>query len=549
MNQSTLKRILPHFLAYFLMMAISFIFFSPYVFEGKVLTQGDNVRARGMQGEINKVRAETGEIPLWTNSMFGGMPAYQVQMDNKKNLIRIPYSLLFLKQSLTKPHTVVLVAMFCCYLLLITLGVDWRLSIIGAVGFGLSNYQIDLAEAGHSTKMAAVALLPGVFAGALLAYRGKYLVGGAMFGFFMAMEILANHIQITFYAGWMLVILGIVQLISAARKGTLGNFVKASAILVATGLMGVAANADRIWVTQEYAKETIRGTSELSSKGGKDGLEKDYIFAWSYGIMESMTLLVPNFNGGGASQHFRGTELHDKIYRNMLGRFSQSMPRDAAVKSAEQQVAALMYWGTQPFVGTAIYFGAIIIFLFFLGAFLVPGEVKNWLVISAIFTLMLAWGGNFFLNGFLVDYVPMFNKFRAVSMALGLTHLAVVLLAILGLQAFVSTKYTAAQKQKALMIALGVSGGLCVLALLGSFMIDFSNPTKDSRIPANLIATVLSDRASVLQMDALRSLLFIGLAAGSLFVFLKGKLKVLVAVLLVGAFSLLGDTKTSSCCC
>ena len=152
---------------------------------------------------------------------------------------------------------------------------------------------------------------------------------------------------------------------------------------------------------------------------------------------------------------------------------------------------------------------------------------------------MLAWGGNFFLNGFLVDYVPMFNKFRAVSMALGLTHLAVVLLAILGLQAFVSKKYTSAQKQKALMIALGVSGGLCVLALLGSFMIDFSNPTKDSRIPANLIATVLSDRASVLQMDALRSLLFIGLAAGSLFVFLKGKLKVLVAVLLVGAFSLL----------
>jgi len=539
MNQSTLKRLLPHLLAYFLMMAISFIFFSPYVFEGKVLTQGDNVRARGMQGEITKVEDETGERPLWTNSMFGGMPSYQIQMSPGNNLTRIPYGLLFLKQSVTKPHTVVLVAMICCYLLLITLGVDWRLSIIGAVAFGLSNYQIDLAEAGHSTKMAAVALLPGVFAGALLTYRGKYLLGGALFGLFMAMEILANHLQITFYAGWMLVILGIVQFIGAIRKGTMNNFIKASAILVATALLGVAANADRIWVTQEYAKETIRGTSELSSKGGKDGLTKDYIFAWSYGIKESMTLLIPNFNGGGRSQHFRGTKTHDLIYRNMVANFSQSMPRDAAIKSAEAQVAALMYWGNQPMVGVAIYFGAIIVFLFFLGAFLVPGEIKAWLVASAIFTLMLAWGGNFFLNGFLVDYVPMFNKFRAVSMALGLTHLAVVLLAILGLQAFFSKQYTVAQKQKALMIALGITGGLCLLALVGSFMMDFSNPAKDSRYPANILPTILEDRGSILRMDALRSLLFIGLAAGSLFVFLKGKIKVLVAVLLVGVLSIL----------
>ena len=539
MNQSTLKRLLPHLLAYFLMMAISFIFFSPYVFEGKVLTQGDNVRARGMQGEIKKVRAETGEVPLWTNSMFGGMPTYQIQMARGNNLTWIPYTILFLRQSVTNPHTVVLVAMFCCYLLLITLGVDWRLSIIGAVGFGLSNYQIDLAEAGHSTKMAAVALLPGVFAGALLAYRGKYLLGGALFGLFMAMEILANHLQITFYAGWMLIILGIVQFIGAIRKGTMNNFVKASAILVATGLLGIAANADRIWVTQEYAKETIRGTSELSSKGGKDGLEKDYIFAWSYGIKESMTLLIPNFNGGGASQHFRGTKTHDMIYRNMLANFSQSMPRDAAIKAAEQQVAATMYWGNQPFVGVAIYFGAIIIFLFFLGAFLVPGEIKAWLLASAIFTLTLAWGGNFFLNSFLVDYVPMFNKFRAVSMVLGLTHLSVVLLAILGLQGFVSKKYTVAQKQKALMIALGITGGLCLLAVLGSFMMDFSNAAKDGRLPANILPTILEDRASILRMDALRSMLFIGLAAGSLFAFLKGKIKVLVAVLLVGALSIL----------
>lgn len=540
MNPSVLKRLLPHVIAYFVMMAISFTFFSPYVFQGKVLTQGDNVRARAMQGEMQQVRAETGEVPLWTNSMFGGMPTYQIQMAPGKNLTRIPYSILFLKQSVTKPHVVVLVAMICCYLLLITLGVDWRIAIIGSIGFGLSNYQIDLAEAGHSTKMAAVALVPGMFAGAIMAYRGKYLLGGALFGLFVAMEILANHLQITFYAGLMLIIFGIVQLVMAVLNGTMTNFLKASAVLIAMGILGIAANADRIWATQEYAAETIRGKSELNSKGGKEGLDKEYIFGWSYGIMESMTLLVPNFNGGGASQHFRGTELHDKIYRNMLTRFSQQgMPRDAAIKSAEQQVAATMYWGNQPFVGVAIYFGAVLIFLFFLGAFLVPGEIKIWLVTSAVFTLMLAWGGNFFLNGLLVDYAPMFNKFRAVTMVLGLTHLSVVLLAILGLQAFISDQFTIKKDQRALFMAAGISMGLCILAFLLSFMLDFSNPAKDGRLPADLLSTILADRASVLRMDALRSLFFIAISAGILYAFSKGKIKVLIAVLLVGALSVL----------
>lgn len=540
MNSPTIKRFLPHIIAYFIMMAVSFIFFSPYVFEGKVLHQNDNIQSRGMQGEITKYREATGEMPLWTNSQFGGMPSYQIQMSTGGNMTKWVYTMLFMRQSLTYPPTVVLVAMICCYLLLITLGVDWRLSIIGAIGFGLSNYQIDLAEAGHSTKMAAVALVPGVFAGALMTYRGKYLMGGALFALFMAMEILANHLQITFYMGWMLVILGIVQFVKAIRSGDFKNFAVASAILVFAGLLGVGANMARIWSTQEYAKETIRGKSELSAKANKDGLEKDYIFAWSYGIQESMTLMIPNYNGGGASQHFRGTKTHDLIYRNMLQNFSQQgMPRDAAIKAAEQQVAATMYWGNQPFVGVAIYFGAIMIFLFFMGAFLIKGDIKIWLVASAFFALMIAWGGNFFVNGWLVDYVPFFNKFRAVSMALGLSHLAVVILAVLGLQGFVSREYSREEKQRALYIGAGITMGLCVLAILGSFGMDFSNPTKDSRLPANLLDTIKADRASILRSDAMRSLFFIFAAAGILFAYLKGKVKVLVAVLVVGALSLL----------
>ncbi|MEM9823372.1 MAG: hypothetical protein AAF985_19980, partial [Bacteroidota bacterium] len=534
MNQLDFKQLVPHVAAYFIMMALSFLFFLPY-FQGKVLTQSDNVRARGMQAEITKYRASEGEIPLWTNSMFGGMPSYQIQMPSGGNQIRHPYSLIFFKQSLTKPQFVVLAAMFCFYLLMITLKVDWRVALIGSIAFGLSNYNIDLAEAGHSTKMGAMALAPGVIAGALMAYRGKYLFGGVLFALFLAMQILANHLQITFYLGLMLIILGLVEFVAAIREQKLPHFFKASTVLAIAALLGIMSNTSRIWATQEYSKETIRGVSELSAKEGKEGLEKDYIFAWSYGKLESMSFLVPTFMGGGASQHFRGTQTHDQIYRRMLNSFTQQgMPRDEAIQSAEQQVAALMYWGDQPFVGVAIYFGAALLFLFVLGGFLVKGKVKYWLLLAALFTLTLAWGKNFFLNGLLVEYAPMFNKFRAVSMALGLTHMAVAILAVLGLQAMVSTKISSEAKQKALMYAAGITAGACVLGILMSFSLDFSNAARDGRIPADLLSVVKSDRASMLRMDALRSIFFILASAGLLFAYLKGKLKALIAVAAVG---------------
>ena len=319
MDNTIVKRLLPHIGAYIIMMVLSFLFFAPY-FQGKVLTQGDNIRAGGMQAEMREVRKETGEWPKWTNSMFGGMPTYQIIPTGQGNLMKHAFTLSMFKQGVTSPPFVVLVAMACMYLLLVVMKIDWRIALIGAIGYGLSTYNIDLAEAGHSTKMASMAFVPGVFAGALLAFNGRYLLGGGLFAFFLSINIYANHLQITFYMGLLLCILGLVKLITAARRGVLPLFAKSAGVLVLAGLLAITSNLSRIWSTQEYAAETIRGKSELASKksaGTDDGLTKDYIFGWSYGIAESFTLIVPNFMGGGASHHFRGTKYHDRVYKNV----------------------------------------------------------------------------------------------------------------------------------------------------------------------------------------------------------------------------------------
>ncbi|MFK8103599.1 MAG: hypothetical protein AB8G15_13780 [Saprospiraceae bacterium] len=541
MNNTIVQKLAPHLFAYLILMALSFLFFSPYVFEGKVLPQGDNQKALGMQTEFTNIKAETGKGPLWTNAAFAGMPSYQIQPSTMRgNYTKDIYGLLLLKQSITKPHVVILLAMACCYLLLIVLRVDWRIACMMAATFGLSTYYIDLTEAGHSTKMAALALAPAVMAGALLAFRKRYLLGGGLFALFLAMQIYANHLQITFYMFLMLLILGVVELVKAAKENAWGNFTKAVVVLGIGGLLGVASNASRIWTTYEYSKETIRGKSELASNSEKgDGLTKDYIFDWSHGKLETFTLLIPNFNGGGVSQTFKGTDTYKRLFPNIEQRLiQQGASRIDAKRSAERQVASTFYWGNQPFVGAAIYLGAIVCFLFFLGAFIVKGPLKLWLLIASIFSLTLAWGGNFFLNHFFVDYLPMFNKFRAVTSALGITQLMVVLLGGLGLQQMMNEQVAAKEKERALYFALGITGGLCVIAILLSFVLDMSGKQDDSL--GQLASLVIGDRAAILRADAFRSLFLILASGGILWAYLKGKVKALIAIAILGALAV-GD--------
>ncbi|MBK6994579.1 MAG: hypothetical protein IPH31_06510 [Lewinellaceae bacterium] len=279
----------------------------------------------------------------------------------------------------------VLAAMLFMYLLIITLRADWRVAVFGALAYGISTYNIDLLEAGHSTKMAAMAIAPGLLAATIMLLNGRLLVGAGLLALFTAMQIYVNHVQITYYTLLIAGIYVLVQLVESVRHKTLLNWGKQVVIMGLALAIGFACNLSKLWPTYEYSQETIRGRSELKASADKgDGLSKDYLFGWSYGVCESMTLLVPHFAGGGASETFGDTKL--------LKAVSRQMPPNTTKAQMQSQIAALFYNGDQPFVGTAIYFGAIVCFLFFLGAFLVPGAVKWWLLLSGIFMVTLAWG-------------------------------------------------------------------------------------------------------------------------------------------------------------
>lgn len=540
MDKNIIKKVVPHIAAYFIFLAITFTFFAPYFTQGKSLNPADTLRARGMQGEMKKIYDETGEWPLWTNSMFGGMPVFQILAPGGGNFTKYIHKYSLLGQGILKPPYVCLWAMFMCYLMFWIMKVDWRIAIFCSFAFGLSTYYIDLAEAGHAAKMSTLAWVPGMILGALLIFRKKYLLGGALFALATSINIYNNHFQITFYACLILALLGLVELVYAIKEKEIPHFLKSSLIILFGLGLALMSNGSRFITTWEYSKETIRGKSELSAKAAKgDGLDKDYIWGWSYGKMESMTLLVPNFNGGGNAHTFKGSDFHDKYYpliKSNIARQSPGMSQQALRKQTEKQIAHLFYWGDQPFVGTAIYFGAIICFLFFLGLVTVEGKMKWWLAIATFFSLSLAWGGNFFLNHILVDYFPMFNKFRAVSMALGLTSLTGVALCGLGLQAFLSKKLNPAQKQKSLLIAGGISLGLCLFAIIAGSMMQMDG-ANDGAVGPDMAAALKDARYDVLKADAFRSIFLILIAAGVLFAYLKGKIKAIVAVLLIGIFS------------
>lgn len=511
------------------LMLVSLMVFSPNAFQGKVLPQQDNDNARGMQTEIRQYLEKEGKGPLWTNSAFGGMPTYQIYAEVKSNLTIPVFRAAFLWSDVSAVWVQVFIAMVCMYVFLLTLGIDWRVGLIGALGYGITTYHVDILEAGHTTKMLALALAPAVFAGAMLLYRGNFLGGGALFGLALALQIHASHVQITYYTGLLLAFWVIFSLVHALRSGTWKQWGIASAIaLVASGL-ALATNLPRLWTTYEYTQETIRGRSELSSKSEKgDGLDKDYLFGWSYGIGESLTLLVPHFAGGGAGESSASTKLYKAL--------SKQMPPGTTKRQMERQVSALLYAGEQPFVGTAIYFGAALLFLAFLGVFLAEGPARWWLLTGGIFTITLAWGKHFFLNDIFYDILPLFNKFRAVSMALGMGQLCFAALAALGVQAFVSMDRSALEKKRALFWSGGIAAGGCLLALMSA---SASGPN-DEALAQNpdLLRLLEEDRASMVRADVMRSLAMIGAAFGILWFYLTGRLKAIVSIFALSAIVL-----------
>ncbi len=536
-----------HLGAVFIMLIAAFVYFSPAL-QGKVLNQSDNIQAKGAQAELKEYRAQ-GDNPLWTNSMFAGMPAYQISSSAKGNYTRHIYNTLMLGQGVTAPHTSTFLMMLMGYLMLVLIGVDWRIALVGGIAHGLASNHIILIEAGHSTKVITLAYLPLYIAGAWLAFRGKLLSGAALLGLSMACQTIAGHVQITYYLGMIIGLYVIFEGVKAVQGGTLLNFAKALGVIAALSLVGVATNTAKLWTTYEYADESQRGKSDLTPRDStelaksEEGLTKDYAFSWSYGISETMNLLIPNFKGGSSRENFvvevvngRGVNRSDTESSAVFRKYQS----DPSANSILQKLSG--YWGDQPFTEGPFYFGAVICLLFVLGLILVEGHMKWWAITSFIFVLMISWGRNFFINDIFFDYVPMFNKFRSVSMILDVGYVIVILMVGLGLKELSIKGKSIEEKTKAVLTSGAIVGGLCVLSILAAWTVmGFTRPNDFQGIDLSkypdLLAALMADRQSLLVSDALRSLFFVVLATGVLWAFTTRKIKWIYALVAVGLLS------------
>jgi hypothetical protein len=511
----SLQNIIPNLVIIVLFILIAYAYLFPLL-EGKMLQQSDITHFKGMSKELVDYRNKTGDEAIWTNSMFGGMPGYLISVVYNSNLaihIKKIFGAMFPLASK------IILYLLSFYILLITLGVKRWLSFVGAIGFGLSSYFLIILAAGHNSKAEALGYLPIVIAGVLMVYKNKHIPGVLLFTLGLSLEILAGHPQITYYGLIMLAIYGIVELVFAIKEKALAPFIKSSLFLVVGAIVAVGMNFSRLYTTWEYSKETIRGPSELTTNSDNktSGLDKDYVVQWSYGIDETFTLLVPNFKGGATQIH---PDTKSESYKEL---------RQKGIKNPKQILGSIiMYHGTQPSTAGPVYVGAIIVFLFFLGLFIVKGRYKWWLLVATIISIILSWGGNIMgLTSFLLDYLPMYNKFRAPSMILVIAQTTIPLLGFIALNEILTGKTTKKELLNGLKWATIITGGLTLLfAVAPGITGSFSSPY-DLRLqlPDWLIDAAVADRKAALRTDAFRSFVLIGLAAGSLYFWQIKKVK------------------------
>jgi hypothetical protein len=516
MQQNLFKKLLPHGIAVALFFLLTVCYLSPMFFEGKVLNQHDIMQWKGMSKEIMDFREKYHEEPLWTNSMFGGMPAYQIFVEWKGAWIKYIDKILTL--GLPEPAGFVFLGLLCAYILFLTLKVDYRLSIAGAIAYAFSSYNFVILAAGHHSKSHAIALFPLVIAGVLMVFQKRWLFGGMLTAVALALEIYATHLQITYYLFIAIVILSIVELVSAIREKQILSYLKSIAIIGACAGLAILCNISNLWATEEYGKYSTRSQSELEAKKVSTGLDKDYATGWSYGRLESMTLLIPNFSGGASMYSLdNGSATYKALVENGGAQQAKAFAKQAPV-----------YWGEQPSSAGPTYFGAVIIFLFVLSLFILKGPVKWWLIVATVVSILLAWGHNFqAFTDIFFDYFPGYNKFRTVAMILVIASFAVGLGAVLAVKQLVDEKMDAVKLRKALLRTFYIVGGACLLfALVPGLFGDFTSASDEYYSKYDWLLTALrSDRESMLRMDAFRSLFFVSAAFFLLWFYLKKKLK------------------------
>lgn len=523
MKMPKLKSFYPYLVAFILFIVIAYAYF-PALFEGKIVMQSDISSWRGAANEIIQFREQTGEEPLWTNSMFSGMPTTMISTEYKGNYLKNLYDSIFVGP---RPASYLILGLVSFYLLLLAFGVNPWLSIVGALAFGFCSYNFQILQVGHNAKMVAISLMPMVLASVVYAFRKNRWLGAVFFGITLAFEIMANHPQITYYLAFIVLFYGIAQLYKAVKEKALPAFFKTATLLVVAVILAAATNVNHLWPTWEYGKYTMRGGSELTlnqTNQSKGGLDKEYATAWSYGIDETLNLLIPNFKGGASAGEL---SKESETYKFLK---SQGAP------NADQIVKQLpLYWGNQAFTAGPMYMGAIAIFLFVLGLVLIKGPMKWWIVGISLLALFLGWGRNFmFLSSFFYDYIPLYNKFRVPSMMLIVLQLTIPLLGIYTLNKILNGDFEKKTLIKGLKISIGVTGGICALfAILPGLAGSFISPA-DSQYPDWIQQYLPQDRKSLLRSDAFRSLAFILLAGAVIWAWMIQKIKSTHVALVMG---------------
>ena len=501
------KDVLPHLLgiAFFYLLVLGY--FSPLVFDGKIIFQGDILQWEGSAKEVLDYRAATGEQALWTNRMFGGMPTYFISLEFAGDITNLAISILTL--GLPHPINGLFFGMVGMYLLLLSFGVRPLFSIAGAVAFSFNTYNLLSLEAGHNAKIWAVCLIPFIITGIHLAVDRKRILGAALLGLGLLLQLKFNHLQITYYTLLISIIYVGVRLVFDWKKEGLGSLSKTLAFLVLGALLAVGGNLGRLATALEYSPYSTRGKATIESAAG--GLDKDYAFGWSNGILETMTLLIPDFYGGGSNTALNKDSASEKALRSQGLEPTQI---NDFVKGAPT------YWGDQPFTGGPIYGSVVLVFLAVLGIWAAPKQTLITFGTILVFSLMLSWGKNLpWFNYPLFDFLPGYNKFRAVSMALGMTLFALPVLGMVALERIAQSKET-----KPLLLAGGIVGGLILIfALAGGAFFRFEG-SADTNFPDWLVTAMKVDRQAMLSASAWKSFAFVTLALLGTYFFLKGKI-------------------------
>ncbi|MCA6363774.1 MAG: YfhO family protein [Bacteroidetes bacterium] len=526
------KRYLPHIAALLIFFVVLVFFLNPIVFGGKSIKQGDIYNHAGMSKEIVDYRkAHPGEEPLWTNSMFGGMPAYQISTLYPGNIINSIH-VGFLRM-MSVPFFALFMSMVGFYFLLVTLRINPWLCIGAAVAFGLASYTVIILQAGHNSKAFAMAYMAPVIAGVFITLRGRLLLGAVITALALAFELAAGHLQITYYLAILLLLLGLGEAIRLIREGKIVYLAKSGAVLAVAVVLAVLPNITSLYLTNEYGKETTRGRSELTldsktESKTEDGLGIGYATQWSYGVGESFTLLIPDFNGGASD--------------NIADYDKEALKKASDVNQREsigQSFTA--YFGDQPFTSGPVYVGAIFCFLFVLGLLIVKDQIKWWLLAATVVSIMFSWGSNAEgLTEFLFHNLPGYNKFRAVSMILVIACITIPILAMLAVKEIMDNPDVFKSGKRSFWIALGITGGITFLVSITPS--SFVTPVKDSEIgqvrsayekqgvPLSevdpLIASLEEVRLGLVSSDAMRSTLFIVMAAGLLFAYSRFRFNV-----------------------